>query len=321
MPSSTYKSLTRKKKAVKQFRRGSKTFRHKKNLRQKISVKKLYRKDKRKGKRFTRVARGFVNVFRNKVNDGNPQGFAERFRNSINLANQLEETDTIQDILNNIILSIERKEREEINETKETECPLCMDTMSVDKATKLNCGHKFHTTCLINNLIIGNHYTCPMCRRPMFDDQLEDNIKYVLSDTPEEGLERAMAMAAWVAEWAAARSAAERAIEGNADTEEELVYITNMVVELAKLRVARKAVKTPEAWAAVVEAAGARIDEMARTEAARVAAARTEAEREAARTAAMASQEAARTEASRLAIVAAARARIQAERAAEARRA
>jgi hypothetical protein len=57
MPSSTYKSLTRKKKAAQQFRRGSKTFRHKKNLRQKISVKKLYTKYKRKGKRFTRVAR------------------------------------------------------------------------------------------------------------------------------------------------------------------------------------------------------------------------------------------------------------------------
>jgi len=69
MPSSTSKSLTRKKKAVKQFRRGSKTFRHKKNLRQKISVKKLYRKDKRKGKRFTRVARGLVNDLRRKVND------------------------------------------------------------------------------------------------------------------------------------------------------------------------------------------------------------------------------------------------------------
>ena len=144
MPSSTSKSLTIKKKAAKQFRRGSKTFRHKKNLRQKNSVKKLYTKDKRKGKRFTRVARGFVATLKNKLNLANPQGFAERFRNSINHANQLEETDTIQDILNNIILSIERKEREEINATKETECPLCMDNMSVDNATKLNCGHKFH---------------------------------------------------------------------------------------------------------------------------------------------------------------------------------
>jgi hypothetical protein len=236
-------------------------------------VKKLYtkgkRKDKRKGKRFTRVARGFVATLKNKLNLANPQGFAERFRNSINHANQLEETDTIQDILNNIILSIERKEREEINATKETECPLCMYNMSVDNATKLNCGHKFHTTCLINNLIRGNHYTCPMCRRSMFDDQLEDHIKYVLSDTPEEGLERAEAVAAE----ARAERAAAAAIGSNTNIEEELVYMTNMVVELAKLRVAREAVDTPEAWAAVVEAEGARIDEMARTEAARVAAA------------------------------------------------
>lgn len=67
MPSSTSKLLTRKKKAAQQFRRGSKTFRHKKNLRQKISVKKLYTKDKRKDKRFTRVARGLVNKLRSSI--------------------------------------------------------------------------------------------------------------------------------------------------------------------------------------------------------------------------------------------------------------
>jgi hypothetical protein len=281
MPSSTSKLLTRKKKAAQQFRRGSKTFRHKKNLkqkknlRQKISVKKLYTKDKRKGKRFTRVARGF--------------GFVDDLKAAVNYANKLEKID---------------KE----NKEKETECPLCMDNMRVDNATELNCGHKFHTTCLIENLIIGNHYTCPMCRRPMFDDQLEDHINYVLSDTPEEGLERAEAVAAE----ARAERARAAAIGSNTNIYEELVYMTNMVVELAALRVAREAAETPEAWAAVVKAAGARIDEMARTEAARVAAARTEAEREAA----MASEEAARTEASRVAIVNATRARIQEERAA-----
>ena len=50
MPSSTSKSLTRKKKAV---RKGSKTFRHNKKLRKNISVKKIYTK----GKQFRRVAR------------------------------------------------------------------------------------------------------------------------------------------------------------------------------------------------------------------------------------------------------------------------
>jgi hypothetical protein len=75
MPSSISKLLTGKKKAAKQFRRGSKTFRHNKNLRQKISAKKQYSKDKRIGKRFTRVARGLV----------------DKLRSSIIHANQLEE--------------------------------------------------------------------------------------------------------------------------------------------------------------------------------------------------------------------------------------
>ena len=46
MPSSTSKLLTRKKK-TQQFRKGSKTFRHNKKLRQNISVKKLYTKGKK----------------------------------------------------------------------------------------------------------------------------------------------------------------------------------------------------------------------------------------------------------------------------------
>jgi len=242
MPSSTSKLLTRKKKAAQQFRRGSKTFRHKKNLRQKISVKKLYTKDKRKGKRFTRVARGFVNDL----------------KAAVNYANKLEKID-----------------RE--NKEKETECPICTFTMTDNEATELKCNHKFHTTCLIKNLIIGNHYTCPMCRRPLFDDQLEDHIKYVLSGTPEEGLERAEAVAAEA--WAERERAA--AIGSNTNIDEELVYMTNMVVELAAVRVAAKAAETPEAWDAAV--AGARIDEMARTEAARV---RIQAERAAAERAA-----------------------------------
>ena len=131
MPSSTYKSLTRKKKAAQQFRRGSKTFRHKKNLRQKISAKKLYTKDKKIGKRFTRVARGFV----------------DDLKAAVNYANKLEEID-----------------RE--NKEKETECPICTFTMTDNEATELKCNHKFHTICLINALRKDN-LVCPLCRKPI----------------------------------------------------------------------------------------------------------------------------------------------------------
>jgi len=152
MPSSTYKSLTRKKKAAQQFRRGSKTFRHKKNLRQKISAKKLYTKDKKIGKRFTRVARGFV----------------DDLRAAVNHANKLEETDTIKELLNNIILSIEREERDRENIIRDNECALCMVEMKANETTQLICGHKFHTDCLNESLRAG-FITCPLCRGEISD--------------------------------------------------------------------------------------------------------------------------------------------------------
>jgi len=223
MPSSTYKSLRRKKKAAQQFRRGSKTFRRKKNLRQKISVKKLYRKDKKIGKRFTRVARGFV----------------DDLRAAVIHANKLEET-----------------------------CVFCLTPLEeISNTTELVCGHKFHTTCLINSLIIGHNYKCSLCRRPIFNKELEDYIKYVLSVAPEEGLVRATRGV----ERAVARAVAATAIEGNADTGEELVYIANMVAELAAVRMALSQADTEEASEEVVAAAGARINEMTRMEEVRLA--------------------------------------------------
>ena len=127
MPSSTSKLLTRKKKAV---RKGSKTFRHKKNLRQNISAKKLYTK----GKKFRRVARGFLN-----------EGFLNELRSSIIHAEQSEERE---------------------NEIRDTECPVCQEEMTEDKATKLNCGHKFCNKCLITALQTDN-LKCPLCRKPI----------------------------------------------------------------------------------------------------------------------------------------------------------
>ena len=124
MPSSTSKSLTRKKKAAQQFRRGSKTFRRNKKLRQNISVKKLYTK----GKRFKRGGGGFV----------------EDFRDSILIANRFEET--------------ERRNKEIDNE-----CSLCLSRIAPHTDLTLRCGHIFHKDC-IKQLILAGHYRCPLCR-------------------------------------------------------------------------------------------------------------------------------------------------------------
>ena len=112
MPSSTSKLLTRKN----------------------ISVKKLYTK----GKKFRRVARGFLN-----------EGFLNELRSSIIHAEQSEE-----------------RERERENEIRDTECPVCQEEMTEDKATKLNCGHKFCNKCLITALQTDN-LKCPLCRKPI----------------------------------------------------------------------------------------------------------------------------------------------------------
>ena len=296
MPSSTSKLLTRKKKAV---RRGSKTFRHKKNLRQNISVKKQYTKDKRIGKKFTRVARGLVDDLRNMVIE----------------AKQLEETDIIKDILDKTIRKIELEEREIENDIRDTECPVCQEEMTEDEATKLNCGHKFHTTCLINYLIKGNHsnsYTCPLCRGPIFSDGVGDYIKNLLSGSPENGL---MVARAVLAEVLAAREAAVAAMQDNIEAKDAAVYIASMAVELARARMDMKSARTEEESVEVVRAAGARIDAMRRMEEARRAARRAMA----ARQEAMAKEMAAMTEATRARIVNAARARRDAERAAVAR--
>ena len=130
MPSSASKLLTRKKKAV---RRGSKTFRHKKNLRQNINAKKQYTKDKK----FRRVARGFV----------------DKLRSSIIHAEQSEERER-------------ERERERENEIRDTECPVCQEEMTEDEATKLNCSHKFCNKCLITALQTDN-LKCPLCRKPI----------------------------------------------------------------------------------------------------------------------------------------------------------
>lgn len=54
------------------------------------------------------------------------------------------------------------------NEENDNECAICQDQMTDNEASQLNCGHKFHTTCL-ENIIHHGHNRCPLCRRVMSD--------------------------------------------------------------------------------------------------------------------------------------------------------
>jgi len=51
-----------------------------------------------------------------------------------------------------------------------SECPICMDMIDVSKnCVTTECGHKFHTSCLMKNVSF-NGFECPYCRSVMAED-------------------------------------------------------------------------------------------------------------------------------------------------------
>ena len=55
-----------------------------------------------------------------------------------------------------------------------SECPICMDTIDVSKnCVTTECGHKFHTSCLMRNVSF-NGFECPYCRTVMAEDDSEE---------------------------------------------------------------------------------------------------------------------------------------------------
>ena len=46
------------------------------------------------------------------------------------------------------------------------ECPICYELIGDTNTTTTSCGHKFHTSCLLNSIINVN-YLCPCCRNPL----------------------------------------------------------------------------------------------------------------------------------------------------------
>jgi len=56
-----------------------------------------------------------------------------------------------------------------------TECPICMDMIDISKnCVTTECGHKFHTSCLMRNVSF-NGFECPYCRTVMAEDDDEDS--------------------------------------------------------------------------------------------------------------------------------------------------
>ena len=51
-------------------------------------------------------------------------------------------------------------------------CSICLDQLSLYPKADTECGHVFHTKCLMENLSVGTKgFTCPMCRTPLCSEK------------------------------------------------------------------------------------------------------------------------------------------------------
>ena len=54
------------------------------------------------------------------------------------------------------------------------ECPICMDEIEEKNKVTTECGHCFHTSCLMKN-IAHNGFGCPYCRTAMAEQPVDNN--------------------------------------------------------------------------------------------------------------------------------------------------
>lgn len=54
------------------------------------------------------------------------------------------------------------------------ECPICMDDILETNCVVTECGHKFHTSCLMKN-VAHNGFGCPYCRTTLAEEVPNDN--------------------------------------------------------------------------------------------------------------------------------------------------
>ena len=69
-----------------------------------------------------------------------------------------------------------------MNSKNECECCICMDNINDTNYTLTQCGHVFHSSCIIKNLF-NNGFSCPMCRFKFEENNKKNllNEKYYLT--------------------------------------------------------------------------------------------------------------------------------------------
>jgi len=74
------------------------------------------------------------------------------------------------------------------DQTTATECPICMEAInSRVNCVITECGHQFHTKCLLTN-VAHNGFGCPYCRTEMIDDIDDDEDEEEENDRLNTGL-------------------------------------------------------------------------------------------------------------------------------------
>jgi hypothetical protein len=63
-----------------------------------------------------------------------------------------------------------KREAETGPSSTEDKCSICLDSMSKMDPFKLPCGHSFHATCIMKNVVWGR-LTCPLCRHKISKGQ------------------------------------------------------------------------------------------------------------------------------------------------------
>lgn len=82
-------------------------------------------------------------------------------------------------------------------ESSECNCPICLENIdSVKNKTTTDCGHIFHTSCIMKN-VAHNGFGCPYCRtvmaeKPHVDEENEDYEEYTYMEESEDYVMRGM---------------------------------------------------------------------------------------------------------------------------------
>ena len=68
------------------------------------------------------------------------------------------------------------------------DCPICFETIEKNNCIRTECGHIFHTSCLMRHTAV-NGYTCPYCRADMVDKESlnsKDDDEYSIYESDDD---------------------------------------------------------------------------------------------------------------------------------------